>query len=70
MIEQYDLKEDEVLRLFKGNDTGVEGENIKTGEYREFDESMRSSGFRPDFHLLDVRLPRWTTRSVPTRWRG
>jgi len=29
MIEQYNLKEDEVLRLFKGNDTGVEGENIK-----------------------------------------
>jgi len=36
------------------------GFNPKTGEYREFDESMRSSGFRPDFHLLDVRLPRWT----------
>ena len=29
MIGQYNLKEDEVLRLFKGNDTGVEGENIK-----------------------------------------
>ena len=28
MIGQYDLKEDDVLRLFKGNDTGVEGENI------------------------------------------
>lgn len=27
-IEQYGLKEDETLRLFKGNNTNVEGENI------------------------------------------
>ncbi len=27
-IEEYDLKEDEIFRLFKGNDLSVEGENI------------------------------------------
>ena len=36
------------------------GFNPKTGEYKEFDESMRGGDFKPDFHLLDVRVPRWT----------
>lgn len=36
------------------------GFNPKTGEYKVFEESMRGSDFKPDFHLLDVRLPRWT----------
>ena len=27
-IEQYNLKEDDTIRLFKGNNTEVEGENI------------------------------------------
>ena len=27
-IEQYDLKEDDTIRLFKGNNMEVEGENI------------------------------------------
>ena len=27
-IEQFGLLEDNVMRLFKGNDTGIEGENI------------------------------------------
>ncbi len=34
--------------------------NPKTGEYREHEAGLRDKGFRPDFHLLDVRLPRWT----------
>ena len=34
--------------------------NPKTGEYREYDSSMAGSDFRPDFHLLDILLPRWT----------
>ena len=36
------------------------GFNPDTGEYREYDEGLGNKGFRPDFHLLDVRLPRWT----------
>ena len=36
------------------------GFNPTTGEYREYDEGLGNKGFRPDFHLLDVRLPRWT----------
>lgn len=36
------------------------GFNPKTGEYKVYEESMRDSDFRPDFHLLDVRLPTWT----------
>ena len=36
------------------------GFNPKTGEYKVFDESMRGGDFKPDFHLLDVRVPRWT----------
>lgn len=27
-IQQFGLLEDDVMRLFKGNDTGIEGENI------------------------------------------
>lgn len=36
------------------------GFNPKTGEYRIFDETLRRKGFRPDFHLFDVRVPKWT----------
>ena len=36
------------------------GFNPKTGEYKVFEESLRGKGFRPDFHLFDVRLPKWT----------
>ena len=35
------------------------GLNEKTGEYRVFDESMRGT-FRPVFHLLETRQPKWT----------
>ena len=35
------------------------GLNEKTGEYKVFDESMRGV-FKPVFHLLKVRLPKWT----------
>jgi len=35
------------------------GLNEKTGEYKVFDESMRGI-FKPVFHLLQVRLPKWT----------
>ena len=36
------------------------GFNPKTGEYHVFDETLRRKGFRPDFHLFDVRVPKWT----------
>ena len=36
------------------------GFNAHSGEYREYNEGLKAKGFRPDFHLLDVRLPRWT----------
>ncbi len=36
------------------------GFNPKTGEYKVFEESLRSKGFRPDFHLFDVKVPKWT----------
>jgi len=35
------------------------GYNETSGEYKEFDESMRGR-FKPVFHLLKVWLPRWT----------
>ena len=34
--------------------------NPKTGEYLEHEAGLKDRGFRSDFHLLDVRLPRWT----------
>ena len=36
------------------------GFNPSTGEYREYKDVVGDKGFRPDFHLMDVRLPRWT----------
>lgn len=35
------------------------GLNEKTLEYKVFDESMRET-YKPVFHLLEVRLPKWT----------
>lgn len=35
------------------------GFNEKTSEYRVFDETLRGT-FKPVFHLLQVRLPKWT----------
>lgn len=36
------------------------GFNERTGEYRLFAEPLRRHGFVPVFHLMELRLPRWT----------
>ena len=72
-IEQYNLKEDETIRLFKGNNTEVKGENIN--HLNRFYSEMTTmywvwygSG-RRCFMSSVIRLRYWTMAWIMLHWR-